>query len=116
MALDFCRSFDSLKTEFFADLLDVEPGMLKNHLFSSAHLGGIGFTKSSILCQSALLGGCKNSIYEFSRAFPEDSHLLVLSCSPYLNELSCEFDRLPPQILDQMFFPINSRNSKPISF
>ncbi|KAL0206116.1 hypothetical protein P9112_001423 [Eukaryota sp. TZLM1-RC] len=49
IALDFCRSFNSLRTEFFADLLDVEPGMLKSHLFSSANLGGIGFTKSSIL-------------------------------------------------------------------
>ncbi|KAL0219327.1 hypothetical protein P9112_004980 [Eukaryota sp. TZLM1-RC] len=39
IALDFCRSFNSLRTEFFADLLDVEPGMLKSHLFSSANLG-----------------------------------------------------------------------------
>ncbi|KAL0223342.1 hypothetical protein P9112_002732 [Eukaryota sp. TZLM1-RC] len=103
IALDFCRSFNSLRTEFFADLLDVEPGMLKNHLFSSTNLGGIGFTKSSILCQSAFLGGGKNSIYEFSRAFPEDSHLLVPRCSPYLNELSCELDRLPPQIRTKCF-------------
>ncbi|KAL0205817.1 hypothetical protein P9112_001124 [Eukaryota sp. TZLM1-RC] len=84
IALDFCRSFNSLRTEFFADLLDVEPGMLKSHLFSSANLGGIGFTKSSILCQSAFLGGGKNFIYEFSRRFPDDSHLLVPNCSPYL--------------------------------
>ncbi|KAL0216157.1 hypothetical protein P9112_008341 [Eukaryota sp. TZLM1-RC] len=98
IALDFCRSFNSLRTEFFADLLDVEPEMLKNQLFSSASLGGIGFTKYSILCQSAFLGGCKNFIYEFSHRFPEDSHLLVPSCSPYSNELSCELDRLPPQI------------------
>ncbi|KAL0210955.1 hypothetical protein P9112_009253 [Eukaryota sp. TZLM1-RC] len=83
IALDFCRSFNSLRTEFFADLLDVEPGMLKSHLFSSANLGGIGFTKSSILCQSAFLGGGKNFIYEFSRRFPDDSHLLVPNCSPY---------------------------------
>ncbi|KAL0214568.1 hypothetical protein P9112_006752 [Eukaryota sp. TZLM1-RC] len=59
--------------------------MLKNHLFSSANLGGIGFSKSSILCQSAFLGGGKNSNCEFSGRFPEDSHLLVPSCSPYLN-------------------------------
>ncbi|KAL0223945.1 hypothetical protein P9112_003335 [Eukaryota sp. TZLM1-RC] len=98
IALDFCRSFKSLRTECFADLLDVEPGMLKNHLFSSANLGGIGFTKSSNLCQSAFLGGGKNFICEFSRRFSENSHLLVLRCSPYLNELSCQLDRLPPQI------------------
>ncbi|KAL0204815.1 hypothetical protein P9112_000122 [Eukaryota sp. TZLM1-RC] len=84
--------------EFFADLLDAEKGMLKNLLFSAATFGDFGFTKSSILCQSAFCGGCKSFIYEFSRRFPENSHLLVSTCSPYLNELSCELDRLPPQI------------------
>ncbi|KAL0211117.1 hypothetical protein P9112_009415 [Eukaryota sp. TZLM1-RC] len=103
IALDFCRSFNSLRTEFFADLLDVEPGMLKSHLFSSANLGGIGFTKSSILCQSAFLGGGKNFIYEFSRRFSDDSHLLVPNCSPYLYELSCELEKLPPQIWTKCF-------------
>ncbi|KAL0227099.1 hypothetical protein P9112_014423 [Eukaryota sp. TZLM1-RC] len=103
IALDFCRSLNSLRTEFFADLLDVEPGMLKSHLFSSANLGGIGFTKSSILCQSAFLGGGKNFIYEFSRRFPDDSHLLVPNCSPYLYELSCELEKLPPQIWTKCF-------------
>ncbi|KAL0206898.1 hypothetical protein P9112_012609 [Eukaryota sp. TZLM1-RC] len=97
IALDFCRSFNSLRTDFFADLLDVEPGMVKNHLFSSANLAGIAFTKFCILCQSAFLGGDKNFIYEFSRRFPDDSHLLVPNCNPFLNELSCELDRLPPQ-------------------
>ncbi|KAL0219683.1 hypothetical protein P9112_005336 [Eukaryota sp. TZLM1-RC] len=86
--------------------------MFNIHLFSSANLGGIGFTKSSILCQSAFLGGGKNFIYEFSRRFPEDSHLLVPSCSPYLNELSCELERLPPQIWTKTCSSINSRNSK----
>ncbi|KAL0219384.1 hypothetical protein P9112_005037 [Eukaryota sp. TZLM1-RC] len=103
IALDFCRAFNSLRTEFFADLLDVEPGMLKSHLFSSANFGGIGFTKSSILCQSAFLGGGKNFIYEFSRRFPDDSHLLVPNCSPYLYELSCELEKLPPQIWTKCF-------------
>ncbi|KAL0210259.1 hypothetical protein P9112_010343 [Eukaryota sp. TZLM1-RC] len=103
IALDFCRSFNSLRTEFSADLLDVEPGMLKSHLFSSANWGGIGFTKSSILCQSAFLGGGKNFIYEFSRRFPDDSHLLVPNCSPYLYELSCELEKLPPQIWTKCF-------------
>ncbi|KAL0227261.1 hypothetical protein P9112_014585 [Eukaryota sp. TZLM1-RC] len=105
IALDFCRSFNSVRTEFFADLLDVEPRMLKSHLFlfSSANLGGIGFTKSSILCQSAFLGGGKNFIYEFSRRFPDDSHLLVPNSSPYLYELSCELEKLPPQIWTKCF-------------
>ncbi|KAL0205758.1 hypothetical protein P9112_001065 [Eukaryota sp. TZLM1-RC] len=66
IALDFCRSFNSLRTEFFADLLNVEPGMLKSHLFSSANLG-------------------------------------VPNCSPYLYELSCELEKLPPQIWTKCF-------------
>ncbi|KAL0219404.1 hypothetical protein P9112_005057 [Eukaryota sp. TZLM1-RC] len=90
IALDFCRSFNSLRTEFFADLLDVEPGMLKSHLFSSANLG-------------AFLGGGKNFIFEFSRRFPDDSHLLVPNCSPHLYELSCELEELPPQIWTKCF-------------
>ncbi|KAL0216463.1 hypothetical protein P9112_008647 [Eukaryota sp. TZLM1-RC] len=103
IALVFCRSFNSLRTEFLADLLDVEPGMLKNHLFSSAKLGGIGFTKSAILCQSTFLGGGKNFILNFLVDFPEDSHFLVPSCSPYLNELTCELVRSPPQIWTKGF-------------
>ncbi|KAL0226313.1 hypothetical protein P9112_013637 [Eukaryota sp. TZLM1-RC] len=62
IALDFCRSFNSLRTEFFADLLDVEPGMLKSHLFSSSKFG-----------------------------------------CPYLYELSCELEKLPPQIWTKCF-------------
>ncbi|KAL0223515.1 hypothetical protein P9112_002905 [Eukaryota sp. TZLM1-RC] len=77
--------------------------MLKNHLFSPANLGGTGFTKSSIFCQSAFLGGGKNFIYEFSRRFSDDSHLLVPSCNPYLIELSCELDTSPPQIWKKCF-------------
>ncbi|KAL0215363.1 hypothetical protein P9112_007547 [Eukaryota sp. TZLM1-RC] len=83
IALDFCRSFNSLRTEF--------------------KFGGIGFTKSSILCQSAFLGGGENFIYEFSRRFPDDSHLLVPNCGPYLYELSCELEQLPPQIWTKCF-------------
>ncbi|KAL0220114.1 hypothetical protein P9112_005767 [Eukaryota sp. TZLM1-RC] len=49
IALNFCRSFNSLRTEYFADLLDVETGMLKNHLFSAANFGGIGF-KNLLFC------------------------------------------------------------------
>ncbi|KAL0219920.1 hypothetical protein P9112_005573 [Eukaryota sp. TZLM1-RC] len=103
IALNVCRSFNSLRTEFFADLLDVEQGMLKNYLFSAANFGGIGFTKSSILCQSAFLCGGKNFIYEFSRVFPQYSHLLVPSCSPYFSELSCNLDKLLPQIWTKCF-------------
>ncbi|KAL0204726.1 hypothetical protein P9112_000033 [Eukaryota sp. TZLM1-RC] len=122
IALDFCRSFNSLRTEFFADLLDVEPGMLKSHLFSSANLGGIGFTKSSILCQSAFLGGGKNFIYEFSRRFPDDSHLLVPNCSSYLISLQQEIETLSPNIWAKCFpsdiveLPSRSLLSLPLTF
>ncbi|KAL0206585.1 hypothetical protein P9112_001892 [Eukaryota sp. TZLM1-RC] len=61
------------------------------------------FIKSSILCQSAFLDGGKNFIYEFSRRFPDDSHLLVPSCSSFWHELSCELDRLPPQLWTNCF-------------
>ncbi|KAL0231665.1 hypothetical protein GEMRC1_011069 [Eukaryota sp. GEM-RC1] len=53
IALNFCRSFNELRINFFASLLEVDSTLLRSHLFTSAHFGGIGFTKSSILCKSA---------------------------------------------------------------
>ncbi|KAL0214316.1 hypothetical protein P9112_006500 [Eukaryota sp. TZLM1-RC] len=103
IALNFCCSFNSLRTELFTDLLNVKSGMLKNLLFSSANLGVIGFAKSSNLCRSAFLGGGKKFIHELSGRFPEVFQLLVLSFSPYLHELFCELDRLPPQIWTKCF-------------
>ncbi|KAL0209068.1 hypothetical protein P9112_011655 [Eukaryota sp. TZLM1-RC] len=75
IALNFCRSFNSLRTEFFADLLDVEPEMLNNYLFSSTNLGGIGLTKSSILCQSVFWVKARISFMNFLVDF-----LMILIC------------------------------------
>ncbi|KAL0246309.1 hypothetical protein GEMRC1_007521 [Eukaryota sp. GEM-RC1] len=53
IALNLCRSFNELRINFFASLLEVDSTLLRSHLFTSAHFGGIGFTNSPILCKSA---------------------------------------------------------------
>ncbi|KAL0220539.1 hypothetical protein RCL1_000393 [Eukaryota sp. TZLM3-RCL] len=44
LSYDFCRSFNKLRTNFLASLLEVDPLVLKNHNFCSPDLGGVGFT------------------------------------------------------------------------
>ncbi|KAL0219400.1 hypothetical protein P9112_005053 [Eukaryota sp. TZLM1-RC] len=68
--LNFCRSFNKLRVKFFSSLLEVNESLIRSHVFCSADLGGIGFTKSSILCKAAFLGGGKNFVFEFFQRFP----------------------------------------------
>ncbi|KAL0232780.1 hypothetical protein GEMRC1_011527 [Eukaryota sp. GEM-RC1] len=83
IALNFCRSFNELRINFLASLLEVDSTLLRSHLFTSAHFDGIGFTKSSILCKSAFLGGGKNFVFEFVNRFPN-----VISL---INPNSCKY-------------------------
>ncbi|KAL0208689.1 hypothetical protein P9112_011276 [Eukaryota sp. TZLM1-RC] len=110
IALDFRQSFNSLRTEFFVDLLAVDQEMLQNHLFSVAKFGGVGLTKSSILCQSAFVAEAKNFIFEFSRRFPE-SHLLDPNTRPYLNDFSSKLHSFHPKS-GLIVFPNQLRKSR----
>ncbi|KAL0208313.1 hypothetical protein P9112_010900 [Eukaryota sp. TZLM1-RC] len=73
------------------------------HVFCSADLGGIGFTKSSILCKAAFLGGGKNFVFEFFQRFPFDVHLINGESNFYLNQLQFELENLPSDIWIQCF-------------
>ncbi|KAL0207283.1 hypothetical protein P9112_011911 [Eukaryota sp. TZLM1-RC] len=103
LSIDFCRSFNQLRAAFFASLLEVNPELIRAHLFSSSQFGGVGFTKSSILCQAAFLGGGKNFIFEFLNRFPEDIHLLNPSFSKYLYDLDVAINKIAPEIWCQCF-------------
>ncbi|KAL0219932.1 hypothetical protein P9112_005585 [Eukaryota sp. TZLM1-RC] len=103
LSIDFCQSFNQLRATFFAFLLEVNPELIRAHLFSSSQFGGVGFTKSSILCQAAFVGGGKNFIFEFLNRFPEDIHLLSPSFSKYLYDLDVAIDKIAPQIWCQCF-------------
>ncbi|KAL0208536.1 hypothetical protein P9112_011123 [Eukaryota sp. TZLM1-RC] len=103
LSIDFCRSFNQLRATFFASLLEVNPELIRAHLFSSSQFGGVGFTKSSILCQAAFMGGGKNFIFEFLNRFPEDIHLLSPSFSKYLYDLDVAINKIAPEIWCQCF-------------
>ncbi|KAL0214910.1 hypothetical protein P9112_007094 [Eukaryota sp. TZLM1-RC] len=81
----------------------MNPELIRAHLFSSSQFGGIGFTKSSILCQAALVGGVKNFMFEFLNRFPEDIHLHSPSFSKYLYDLDVAINKISPEIWCQCF-------------
>ncbi|KAL0213922.1 hypothetical protein P9112_006106 [Eukaryota sp. TZLM1-RC] len=103
VSLDFCRSFNKFLVKFFSSLLEVNESLIRSHVFCSADLGGIGFTKSSILCKAAFLGGGKNFVFEFFQRFPYDVHLIHGESNFYLNQLQIELDNLPSDIWIQCF-------------
>ncbi|KAL0220135.1 hypothetical protein P9112_005788 [Eukaryota sp. TZLM1-RC] len=103
LSIDFCRSFNQLRATFFASSQEVNPELIRAQLFSSSQFGGVGFTKSSILCQAAFVGGGKNFIFEFVNRFPEDIHLLSPSFSKYLFDLDVAINKIAPQIWCQCF-------------
>ncbi|KAL0214106.1 hypothetical protein P9112_006290 [Eukaryota sp. TZLM1-RC] len=103
VSLNFCRSFNKLRVKFFSFLLEVNESLIRSHVFCSADLGGIGFTKSSILCKAAFLGGGKNFVFEFFQRFPFDVHLINGESNFYLNQLQIELDNLPSDIWIQCF-------------
>ncbi|KAL0218864.1 hypothetical protein P9112_004517 [Eukaryota sp. TZLM1-RC] len=100
---EFCRPFNYLKTKFFAFLIDVNPDLIRSHVFSSSNFGGINFTKSSILCQAAYLGGGKNFVFEFCNRFLNDVNLLNFTSNNFLSDLRNAFDCLPSEIWSKCF-------------
>ncbi|KAL0205087.1 hypothetical protein P9112_000394 [Eukaryota sp. TZLM1-RC] len=90
-------------SSIFFSLLDVNESLIRSHVFCSADLGGIGFTKSSILCKAAFLGGGKNFVFEFFQRFPFDVHLINGESNFYLNQLQFELENLPGDIWIQCF-------------
>ncbi|KAL0215670.1 hypothetical protein P9112_007854 [Eukaryota sp. TZLM1-RC] len=84
---EFCRSFNYLKTKSFASLIDVNPELIRSHVFSSSNFGGINFTQSSILGQAAFFGGGKDFVFEFCNSLPNDVDLLNSTSNNYLRDL-----------------------------
>ncbi|KAL0221644.1 hypothetical protein RCL1_001498 [Eukaryota sp. TZLM3-RCL] len=98
LSYDFCRSFNKLRTNFLASLLEVDPLVLKNHIFCSPDLGGVGFTSSKYLTKAAFLGGAKNFVFEFSKRYANRLSLLSHTNSEYLTAVRNEISNLPPRI------------------
>ncbi|KAL0217751.1 hypothetical protein RCL1_008600 [Eukaryota sp. TZLM3-RCL] len=105
ISLQFAQRFNSLRTKFIANLINVEEHYIPSHAFFSFNLGGIGLTKSSIATKSAFLGGLRNFLFEFSLCFPEEC--LQTSVAPSLVEGRKLINSLDDSIWSRLF-PNNS--------
>ncbi|KAL0222092.1 hypothetical protein RCL1_001946 [Eukaryota sp. TZLM3-RCL] len=88
------------------DLLFLEGSkfqFLREHIFCSLDLGGVGFTKTKVLSKAALIGSGKNFVFEFSSRFSPDLALLSSNCSPFLLALEHEINTLPLDVWTKCF-------------
>ncbi|KAL0209439.1 hypothetical protein RCL1_007807 [Eukaryota sp. TZLM3-RCL] len=102
LSYNFRRSYNMIRTNFVAELLQVDSIALRNHIFCHPDFGGIGFTSSKYLTKAAFLGGAKNFIYEFSKRYTDRLHLYTTSSS-YLIALRREVTNLAPSIWSECF-------------
>ncbi|KAL0209383.1 hypothetical protein RCL1_007751 [Eukaryota sp. TZLM3-RCL] len=77
--------------------------MIRNHLYTSLDIGGVGFSASRYLVKSAILGGGKNFIFEFCHRFPKHRYLISGTISNFLFDLEKEVSSLTPEIWSQCF-------------
>ncbi|KAL0221633.1 hypothetical protein RCL1_001487 [Eukaryota sp. TZLM3-RCL] len=70
ISLPIARDFNRVKTDFLATLLGVRASDIKENAFFSAKFGGVGFTKSKIIVESAFVGGMKNFLHNFLKRYP----------------------------------------------
>ncbi|KAL0212950.1 hypothetical protein RCL1_006576 [Eukaryota sp. TZLM3-RCL] len=103
LSIPFAQHFNQLRTEFLAHLLNLDSKFLREHIFCSPDLGGVGFTKSKILSKAALIGSGKNFVFEFSSRFSPDLVLLSSNCSPFLLALEHEINTLPLDVWMKCF-------------
>ncbi|KAL0227855.1 hypothetical protein RCL1_003998 [Eukaryota sp. TZLM3-RCL] len=103
LSIPFAQRFNQLRTEFLAHLLNLDSKFLREHIFCSPDLGGVGFTKSKILSKAALIGSGKNFVFEFSSRFSPDLALLSSNCSPFLLALEHEINTLPLDVWMKCF-------------
>ncbi|KAL0215054.1 hypothetical protein P9112_007238 [Eukaryota sp. TZLM1-RC] len=80
---EFCRSFNYLRTKFFAALIDVNPELIRSH--------------------AAFLGGGKNFVFEVCNRFPNDINLLNFTSNNFLRDLQNALDCLPSKIWSKCF-------------
>ncbi|KAL0222256.1 hypothetical protein RCL1_002110 [Eukaryota sp. TZLM3-RCL] len=103
LSIPFAQRFNQLRTEFLAHLLNLDSKFLREHIFCSPDLGGVGFTKSKVLSKAALIGSGKNFVFEFSSRFSPDLALLSSNCSPFLLALEHEINTLPLDVWMKCF-------------
>ncbi|KAL0205063.1 hypothetical protein P9112_000370 [Eukaryota sp. TZLM1-RC] len=88
---DFARQFNTLRTNFLGNLVEVCPSKIPYHAFFSPKFGGVDFSKAEYLCKSAFIGGMKNFLFEWKLRFDHiplnESHPLLISLEKMVQEL-----------------------------
>ncbi|KAL0216483.1 hypothetical protein P9112_008667 [Eukaryota sp. TZLM1-RC] len=75
------KKFDELRAIVLSQLLRCKMFQIPDHAYLSPHYGGLGWTKASILTSCAFIGGCRNTIFEFSKRFADWEDLLMTTQS-----------------------------------
>ncbi|KAL0223198.1 hypothetical protein P9112_002588 [Eukaryota sp. TZLM1-RC] len=67
---------------------------IPDHVYLSSHYGGLGWTKASILTSCAIIGGCRNAIFDFSKGFADWEDLLMTTQSSTIFALNEEISKI----------------------
>ncbi|KAL0224480.1 hypothetical protein P9112_003870 [Eukaryota sp. TZLM1-RC] len=67
---------------------------IPDHAYLSPHYGGLGWTKASIFTSCAFVGGCRDSIFEFSERFADWEDLLMTTQSSTVFALNEEISKI----------------------
>ncbi|KAL0207651.1 hypothetical protein P9112_012279 [Eukaryota sp. TZLM1-RC] len=88
---DFARQFNTLRTNFLGNFVEVCPSKIPYYAFFSPKFGGVGFSKAEYLCKSAFIGGMKYFLFEWNLRFDHiplnESHPLLISLEKMVQEL-----------------------------
>ncbi|KAL0208483.1 hypothetical protein P9112_011070 [Eukaryota sp. TZLM1-RC] len=97
---DFARQFNTLRTNFLGNLVEVCPSKIPYHAFFIHKFGGVGFSKAEYLCKSAFIGGMKNFVFEWKLRF---DHIPVNESHPLLISLEKMVQELPVDVWNRSF-------------
>ncbi|KAL0224268.1 hypothetical protein P9112_003658 [Eukaryota sp. TZLM1-RC] len=97
------QRFNSIKTNFLACLVEINPSKIPYHAFFSASLGGVGFSRADYLCKSACIGGFTNFLFEFNLCFQKVYGYLLKENSSWLSSLGTAIQDLPIEVWNKCF-------------
>ncbi|KAL0218920.1 hypothetical protein P9112_004573 [Eukaryota sp. TZLM1-RC] len=88
---DFARQFNTLRSNFLGNLVEICPSEIPYHAIFSPKFAGVGFSKAEYLCKIAFIGGMKKFLFEWKLRFDHitlnESHLLLISLEHMVQEL-----------------------------
>ncbi|KAL0205992.1 hypothetical protein P9112_001299 [Eukaryota sp. TZLM1-RC] len=97
---DFARQFNSWRTDFLGNLVEICPSKIPYHAFFSPKFGEVGFSKAEYLCKSAFIGGMRNFLFEWKHRF---EHIPLNESNPLLISLEKMVQELPVDVWNRSF-------------